>query len=75
VKRIGESLLQRGTLGRDADRSVRSRPRSAVDVVSVVGGDGVGVLEDMPSQECDCGFVRPDNAVPDEATEAGERGC
>ena len=57
VKRIGESLLQRGKLGRDANRPVRSRPRRAVDVAEVVGGDRVGVLEDVPGQERDRGFV------------------
>src|SRR5688572_33279447 len=50
VKRIGESLLQRGKLGRDADRPVRSRARSAINIIEVVGGDGVSVFEDVPGQ-------------------------
>src|SRR5215208_805678 len=74
VKRIGESLLQRGKFGRDADGPIRYRPRCTIDVVEVVGGNGVGVLEDMPGQECDRGFLCTDNPVPDEAAETRERG-
>ena len=55
VKRIGESLLQRGNLSSDTNWPVRSAARSAVDIGEVVGGDRFGVLQDVPGQERDRG--------------------
>src|SRR5215212_3210760 len=74
VKRIGESLLQRGKLGGDADWPIRSAPRSTVDVVEVIGGDGVGVFQDVPGQESDRGFLWLDDALLHQAAQSRERG-
>src|SRR5918993_3783332 len=72
VKRIVESLLQCGKLGRDANRPVRAGARSAIDIFEVVGGDGVGVFEDVPGDECDRGLPWTNYAVAHEAAQSRE---